>query len=301
MSSLSIQGYDPKENESLIAFIQEYSWLTTWSPEMFSQFVLTLSDPSKLFFDLSVNQQRVAVGILLDQYENLGNHANLEVLAIRPDFQPRTVYETLIPLASERLPSKKSGIEVSFEKATIHHFEPFDAFLSIHQLTPYLQIFEMKNDQVTSLSVDDSQISRLNECDLRELYEVLKESFKENLDSNTSPFEVWARARRNSQTLKTWVYQSSGKIVGFINLFVPPILDFEHDVLPEIRTVGVLGPHRGIGIASKLIKVALTHLASLSIRSCKLGVAAHNENALKLYQNLGFTKTRHFLIYERRK
>lgn len=57
----------------------------------------------------------------------------------------------------------------------------------------------------------------------------------------------------------------------------------------HIISVAVLPDHRRAGIASELVRRALRALREMTVDECYLEVRSTNENALKLYEKLGFS------------
>lgn len=56
----------------------------------------------------------------------------------------------------------------------------------------------------------------------------------------------------------------------------------------SIQNLGIVPDHRGAGVGSELLVRSLHGFRSVGIESVSLEVTAQNENALKLYQRLGF-------------
>lgn len=59
----------------------------------------------------------------------------------------------------------------------------------------------------------------------------------------------------------------------------------------SIQNLGISKAHRGKGLGTELLLQSLRGFASVGVSAVSLEVTAHNEGALKLYKNVGFTVT----------
>lgn len=248
-----------------------------------------LSSTDDLIIDLHDAQGRVAVGVLLDKVQNKGNFANLEILGVSKKSNKTEALQEIMSIAKRLVPAYRDGLELglhsSFPRAT--------DFANENGLALYYETFEMKNSSPRQHAMDANGI-----CDLatpedeRELFQVLVDSFSENVDTSIPSFEDWQKARKRPSNSKTWVARKDSRIVGFLSLVIPQDLS-----RAEIRTIGVLPTKRGNGLAKSLIGHALNHVATLNIPDCELTVAVQNKRALDLYRRLGFTECDHYLVY----
>lgn len=83
-----------------------------------------------------------------------------------------------------------------------------------------------------------------------------------------------------------WVAEDSSQVCGYL-LAAPGEVSGEAWIMSAL----VSDNFRGQGIGATLMKQAISELKSQGIQSIQLSVAAENEAALKLYENLGFTVT----------
>jgi hypothetical protein len=59
-----------------------------------------------------------------------------------------------------------------------------------------------------------------------------------------------------------------------------------------IQNLGIVAEHRGHGLGSALMHLALSGFQQVGLRRAFLEVTAQNEGAIRLYRRLGFTKVR---------
>jgi len=276
-----------KTANDIIEFAKCNPVLPLWSEEMMRRFIGQLISSQDLVIDLHEDGQRVAIAVLLDKIQNKGNHANFEILGISNKVDKSESVEKLLSAAKNLLPQNRSGIEV-----TLHHSFPFiPAFTTKNRLTPYYNIFEMISKGPFDHYIDEDVIPASDE-DEAELYDVLVNSFQDNVDTSVPTFNDWQKGRQIAEHYKTWLVKRQGRIVGFLNLSI------SQDDQAEIATIGVLNSARRQGIARRLIKTALSYLAGNKILQCQLTVSIQNIQALNLYKSLGFNESEYYFVYK---
>jgi len=62
--------------------------------------------------------------------------------------------------------------------------------------------------------------------------------------------------------------------------------------LGMIQNVGIVPGHRGIGLGAALVRRAIAGFRSYGLRAAGLEVTAENSRAVRLYQRLGFRRTK---------
>ena len=98
--------------------------------------------------------------------------------------------------------------------------------------------------------------------------------------------------------MKSYVAEIKGQIVGFI---------FFYDYMwakgrrGYISDLGVINKFRGMGIATKLMKKAEDILKKRRVERIKLNVYTDATFVLRLYQKLGYKKTREIKMEKRLK
>ncbi|WP_087974346.1 GNAT family N-acetyltransferase [Oceanobacillus rekensis] len=95
------------------------------------------------------------------------------------------------------------------------------------------------------------------------------------------------------------VAEIDGEIIGSVVLFPPKtevykgLLDDELDY-PEIRKLAVSPKYRGRGVARALISECIQRTKDRSFREIGLHTADFMENAVQLYEGLGFERLPHY-------
>lgn len=92
-----------------------------------------------------------------------------------------------------------------------------------------------------------------------------------------------------------------GEAVGTVGVGIDESYNLEKNVkIGEIITIGVLKPHRGEGVATRLILHALENLKSKGMTGALLGVDDYNPTRAKgLYEKVGFRVRRKEFTYQR--
>lgn len=269
--------------EEALDFILSHPAKPEWPEDLTRRFLTQLSSSPECIFDFYNGMQRVGIAVLLDKLKNKGNNAPLEILGVTD----MDAYGAAISEAKKILPVSCSGIEVTLHDS----FLDAKCFMHANQFAPYYEVFEMVNDSFLSSPYHlRHEIIRADDTGSREIYDVLVESFRDNLDTSISPYDEWASARRKDTESRTWVVRKNEHVVGFL----------QHHVVAgvaEIRTIGTLPSHRGQGIARDLIRHALQELHKDGVFKCRLSVAVTNEKAASLYRNLGFREIEHYSVF----
>jgi N-acetylglutamate synthase-like GNAT family acetyltransferase len=283
MLELEIQPFDPSRENQLLQFIESHPWKPQWSEGYIKEFIQLLTSTPDLIFELYSKNQQIAAAVLADQAQNKGNNALLEFLGLDNRYNVCQVYTLGIQLAKDRLPKHRSGIEV-----TVHE--------SLHEVvnllledgfTPYYEFIEMTcNIETAHSNKKFNNIYHLIEEDYTEFYEVMVESFKQNI-------EIWIPNYEDGKSLlqdcQTWVYKEDGKIVGLL------IIADTKNKVGEIRAIGVLPHLRNKRIGAKLLSFALCYFAQMGIPTCFSYVV--NKKNINVLQHLGFTVADRYTVY----
>ncbi|MDA8228606.1 MAG: GNAT family N-acetyltransferase [Desulfitobacterium hafniense] len=108
----------------------------------------------------------------------------------------------------------------------------------------------------------------------------------------------------------TWIQQSESKVfitetedtdekiipVGYLVLFPSSREELTGITQGWIMDVAVLPEYRGQGAGKMLIQAAEKYCRDRKILYLGLAVSSHNQNALKLYQQLGFAEERKLMV-----
>lgn len=268
--------------KDIIAFSKSNPWCITWSESLLFRFFSDLISSPNLVFDYFEGNDRVAVAVLIDKISNPCNDASLELLGMHSSVNIKSFLDGLIPLAQKCLPDSRSGFTFGFPAT----HQDLSELLERHQLKPHYEMFEMVRPILKNQSLDRELYERAAEGDDKDLYQTLKESFAQNVDTSIPTLEDWLEGRRRNEKRVTWIQKVEGKIVAFLNLNL-------EDEVPEISTLGVLPEYRGKGHGKRLIQTALFFLRD---RKCKLSVAVKNKKALDLYLSQGFAICDHHMV-----
>jgi ribosomal protein S18 acetylase RimI-like enzyme len=201
-------------------------------------------------------------------------------------------------MAAYRLPPSKAGFQF-----TLHESIPASpAWLTQNKLTPYYETFDMRHRNLErangGFAAEIEPIRLQPSSELHELYSVLCQSFKDNLDTSIPSLEKWIANRASDPSTLTWVFRDEGKILGFINLGLVTT-ETNKAECGEIRTLGVLPGVRRRGVGRALLSFALNQLVERRCTQCTLSVATKNERALELYRSLGFEVVDHYRVFAR--
>jgi mycothiol synthase len=131
--------------------------------------------------------------------------------------------------------------------------------------------------------------------DERVFYEVANTAFVDHWDHRDQPYETYAADMYEADD---WdpslaiIAEADGEPVG-------ELVALEFAAMGYIASVGVLGSHRGRGIARALLSRAFSDLASRGHRVVELTVDAQNPTgAVRLYEGMGMTVRRETHIYD---
>lgn len=275
--------YEPADLETAIAFIKEHPCPPHWPEDLTRRFLTNLITSPDCVFDLYSNNQRIALGVLVDKIQNKGNHATLEMLGLDKATNREAVFTAMLKEAQKNLIPARDGIEITFDTS----FANEKAFAAAEDLLPYYNTYMMVNDNLPSAPTAAKwNILPATPDDNPALYDVLVASLKDNLDTSIVPYQEWSKIDRPEMSL----VKNNGRIVGFAYCPVA-------DGIGEIRIVGVVPEMRGQGIAHDLIAHALQELRHKGVIQCHLTVSTTNQNAFKLYQRLGFQETDRHAVY----
>jgi ribosomal protein S18 acetylase RimI-like enzyme len=245
-----------------------------------------------LIFDLHLKGKRAAVAVLLDKVCNKGNHGCLEILGVDSTLDPEMIFSELLSHAIEKLPPKLHGIQVAFHDS--HNW--LANFAKLRSLELYYEQVEMLNEYFKDMELKhesyNGELTLTTSVHNLELYELLRECFKENIDTNIPEYNDWVLSRKNNANFVTWISREGNQATGFLYLVLSQAKNEG-----EIRTLGVLPAFRGRGIGKNLVKTALDHLNKNKVTKCNLTVSIQNKKALDLYQNLGFKPIDRYLVY----
>ena len=283
MLELEIQPFDLSKENELLQFIESHPWKPHWSEGYIKEFVRLLTSTPDLIFEFYSKRQRIAAAVLVDQVQNRGNNALLEFLGLDNGYSVFQIYMLGIQLAKNKLPKHRSGIEV-----TVHE--------SLHEVVnlllekgfkPYYQFFEMTcNIDIAHSNNRFNEIYPLIEEDYTEFYDVMVESFKQNI-------EIWIPNYEDGKLLlqdcQTWVYKEGGKIVGFLI-----IADIKNKI-GEIRAIGVLPHLRNKRIGLKLLSFALCYFTRIGISTCFSYVV--NKKNINMLRARGFSVVNNYTVY----
>lgn len=282
-----VKPYSAEKLHEIIEFSQAHPWLPAYDPMSVSRFIRTLSATTDNVFDLFVEGQRVAASVMIDKIQNKGNEANLEILGMHPSINPREACNHFIRLATERQPADKTGVVISLHQS----MNWASQFAKENGLSLHYQTYDMIHDTLETPALPSTDIIPASARNDWEIYEVLVESFKENPETSIPPFEEWRHSR--SPNAKIWVVRNEKALSAFISVYQTP------DATPEIRTIGVRPCDQGKGVGKRLLSFAINYLHDNGGKKCTLSVAASNENALGLYQSLGFRVTEAYQVYRK--
>jgi len=146
--------------------------------------------------------------------------------------------------------------------------------------------------------------------DLRLLNRLTNESFKEHFNWRPVPLEITVYLIRKDFWWKTqgWFFALlDGQHVGYVGAVVGEMDNRAENakrgwILPRgwILSIGVLKPHRGTGIGTRLILHGMKYLRAQGMASVLLGVDDSNvTKAKQLYEKVGFTEFWKQSVYER--
>ncbi len=287
MQSFYRLPFDSADIEAAITFIQEHPYPPLWSGDLVRRFLTNMTSSSDCIFDFYRAGQRIALGVLVDKIQNKGNHATLEILGLRYPHEREPVLMAALADAKKCLDPTRSGIEITFDAS----FPINETFATSVGLEPYYDVDTMIHDRLHTVpSAIKWDVIPATQGDNPALYDVLVDAFRDNLDTSIAPYEEWSKVHRDGM----WLIKNNGAIVGFSHCLIS-------DGTGEIRSIGVIPSMRGQGIAFDLMTHALHDLCRKGISQCHLSVAATNQQALRLYRQLGFRKTEQYSVYKWKK
>jgi ribosomal protein S18 acetylase RimI-like enzyme len=131
--------------------------------------------------------------------------------------------------------------------------------------------------------------------------EVKHESFRDEIDAHVFPclgnfsgcLRLMDEISRKAQFLSdaTWLaaYRHPNGEREFCGT-ISAVLDANHH--GAIQNIGVTSAHRGCGVGTALVRQSLAWMQRAGLRRAFLEVTAQNVDAVRLYQRLGFRRTR---------
>jgi ribosomal protein S18 acetylase RimI-like enzyme len=259
-----------------IAFSQAHAFRPKYSPAMVERFLTELSSGPQQIIDIRDENGRIALGVVIDKIQNPGGSANLEILGIRESADMHTVLRRLAVEARLRVPTTRTGFQMAVPP------EYADALLDVG-LKPYYETFEMQNLSLRKREyLAPPQIELARDEDKDEIYNVLCETFAENLETSIPEEASWKSNFLQNANSRFYLWRESG-IEGFALL-----KHGTEDDAGEVALIGVRPRKRGQGLGRKLLDHCLFEAAQLGLTSCRLTVAAENPHALGLYLEAGF-------------
>lgn len=285
MYHIEYQPFDSSTISEIFEFVNLHPWKPFWTEEYIQKFIKHLITSQDLVFDLFIHGKRIATAVLIDKVQNKGNNACLEILGIDQHYDIVQIYQSFIHRAKCKLPEKLTGIEI-----TLHSSQTEIArLLNKEQFASYYDLFEMHCHLKTRPVLVNDHISLLTEDDFAACYEAIQLSFKDSPELAIPHYEDWLISQKNN---RTWVFKEHNQIIGFINLILDRL-----KMIGDVSYIGVLPNQRRKGIGKKLLQFSLNYFRLMGMQSCLLTVAARNNSALALYQELGFEINEQFSVF----
>ncbi len=276
------------ELQDWIDFALAHPFAQKWPESQIRRFVNDLTSSPEFVYRVSDEHGKACLAVLVDRINNRGNDAILEVIGMRPGAREEEILAGLLTTAKLNLIHERDGIEMTFPQSKVFA----QNFTHQNQMNRYYDAFDMRVENFPQFPAE-IEVEEPTSSDDREFHALVKASFAESLDASIPDFDTWLKARKaaNPETARSWITREGSKIIGYLNLGFAPELE------PEVRTVGVDAAYRGRGIGRRLIEHALNFLRKRNQNACTLTVSAQNENALALYESLGFRETGRTTVY----
>jgi ribosomal protein S18 acetylase RimI-like enzyme len=241
-----------------------------------------VSGPDKVC-DVSLEDQRVGIGVIIDSCANAHDAAELSILAL--DGNPSVMEEIL----SWALPILQEGPKqvIDLPNWSVLPFPP--EWLERHGFTLGYSMYTMKFDPgLRQEPVPELPKEwRWQEYDDRYFegyFETVRESFKE-IPGAFIPEESAFRKRCYTLHPKASLLLEGDEVVGFVRIQLNG---------PQTGELAILGRHpkfRGRGAGLHIVERGLRQLQALDAFDIHLEVAATNRKALALYERFGFQLT----------
>jgi len=284
-----IREVTERDKAEIKIFAQQHPWKPSYPTSLVNRFLDELISSNHLIFDLHDDGGRIACAVLLDKVNNPSNDACLEIIGVRSDYPPLAVLSKFIELAKTRVPQNKYGFQINVAEA----FALSEDFLQSYSLKSYYSTYEMQNPSVTVKPISAvHHISGATKETVGAVYEILCRSFGNNRDTSIPDPKTWYSTFLNSDRSHYYLWHEQVELVGFANLVRP-----ENGDSSEVRTIGVLPSHRGLGIGRDLLRHCLNETIRFGYGKCHLTVAVENEKALGLYVQTGFEVREKFRCY----
>ena len=140
------------------------------------------------------------------------------------------------------------------------------------------------------------EIKSLQNTSLDEIVECLNEAFKNYFVEMPREVDFWRKrfhAARVDYAYSFGVFDNH-KLVGFILHGI--------DTLNHVKTAfntgtGVIATHRSLRLVDKIYDYAFPRLKQIGIQKCMLEVIDENHKAIKVYERIGFRKSRYLRCF----
>lgn len=289
------QPFSQLRLEEVLTFAQANQVAPFYNYSLIKRFLIDLVSSEDLVFDIFCNQERVAIAALLDRTKNGANTANLEIVGLKAVTDINELFTMLLNLSKESVPAYRNAVDISYYES----FPIPPSLFAACGFEPSYTIYDMEMTQPILSKKQAEQplaFSKLIEDDFEEYHAVVLSTFKNNEDANISPLEEM-RAHLLKSTIPPTVLRNHQRIIGFLDLKI----DEGSPTIGEINTIGVLPEYRSKGLGKLLIEEAIRQLNDHGVKSFRLSVSANNENALQLYQQVGFVVKEKSSVYRWKK
>ena len=230
-------------------------------------------------------------------------------LGVIPEFRGRGVEENLVELALNEL--RKRGMDLV--QAWADH-KRSDRILLLEKLDfrPVCRESDMEMDLTNvpsdigeNMQITTTLLQKNVEEDIKTLTWLSNESFKEHFNFRPSTFEEIRHSLYDHSKFAEQEFffaMLNEKNAGFIGIGIDEKYNIEKNVrCGFILTIGVLKLYRRRGIGTRLMLHGLKSLKAKGMTKAMLDVDDLNPTkAITLYEKIGFTVAKKYLIYERR-
>jgi ribosomal protein S18 acetylase RimI-like enzyme len=275
--------------ETSLDFIKQNPCKPYHSEKLCRRFLTELISRPEHIFYYTLQDQLMAVAVLADLTHNTINKANLEILGAQQACDKTEIVSYFVQQAQRVQPVTRDGFQIS-----LHHDIPVTKE-AIKQMGLYLGYetasldLTRTNFSAPPATLHDLRAARPTEG--AEIYALLMECFKNNPDLNTTTRDVWLQTYVTDPDIRYIVCEKHGALVGFC----ASSIDTKNKIY--VRTLGVLESHRQQKIGHDLLTCALKDGFERGADGAYLSLWLQNQNALLLYQYLGFTITDHYGCY----
>jgi ribosomal protein S18 acetylase RimI-like enzyme len=250
-----------------------------------------LVSSKKMVFDLHDSRGRISTAVLVDRVRNNANDACLEIVSMRSGVDTFKVLSKLLSLATDRTPSRRSGFQVELPVNTAR----LSTLVKMHGLVFNFDTFIMQRSLTRRpLLRRYTGLQSATKEDLKEVYELLRDSFAENPEASIPSWTHWRAGVADSVGSHVYVWREAKRIIGFANL-----VEDRAAKKTEIRTLGVAPERRGRGVGRRLLQRCLDRTWARGFRSCQLSVTVANSKASDLYRRNGFKVLKRLRCFRR--